>query len=585
MADTTSPSRQTINGNYRAKIKLEIDGQSASEAVLEDILYVVVEESLNLPTMFIIALKNDYHPGSEADTKWKHQNLLEIGKLVKIGAIASTTDSSNANTSSSGESYLIEGEITAIETHFSEKSQAPIILRGYDVSHRLQRGRWNRSFQNVTDSDIVKKIAGEEGISVGTIEDAGLTYEYLFQENQSNLEFLRKRAERLGFELFVRDGKLNFQKPKKAESLTLKWLQDLHSFRVRVNSAEQVKEVEVRAWDYKEKKAIVAKAQQEKTITQTQYGKGSSTSSQFQKKPTNPIEIIVDRPVSSPKEADAIAQSICDELGGKFICADAKGEGNSKIRPGQVIQLTNMGKYDGEYYVTDTRHTYYERVYTTEFSIRSGGGHLQGILAPKIPLQPGQTLLIGIVTDNQDPDGLGRVKVKFPTLTEEHTSYWARVTGIGAGKDRGLHCLPEIDDEVVVGFEHGDIHRPFVLGGLWSGKDAPPAKVEDGVQDGKVRLRTLQTRTGHKLEFAEEDKGESKSGISIATAGGHQLQINDSEKVVEIATPGGNKLRLDDSSGTIELSSSGDLKIVSEGKIEMLAMGEIVLKGSLIRLN
>lgn len=576
-------------GNYRSKIELQIDGEPAKDEILEDILYVTVEESLYLPATFVIAIKNDYHPGKESDAKWKHQNLLEIGKSIKIGTIASTTDSLEFNsakaTKPNSETYLFDGEITAIETHFNERSQAPIILRGYDVSHRLHRGRWNRSFQNITDADLVKKIALEVGISTGNIEDAGFTYDYLFQQNQTNMEFLRERAARLGFELFVRDGKLNFHKPQKEGTIDLKWLRNLHSFRVRINSAEQVKEVCVRAWDYKQKNIIVSQAKQAQTLTQNQYGNGSDSSSQFQKKPTNPTELVFDRPVSCPKEADAIAQALCDELGGRFISADAKGEGNPEIRPGRVVRLENMGKYDGEYYITDTRHTYYERVYATEFSIRSSSRDFLGILAPTPRRQPGQTLAIGIVTDNQDPDGLGRVKVKLPTLTEDHTSYWARVISVGAGKNRGLHCLPEIDDEVLVGFEHGDIHRPFILGGLWNGKDAPPTQVEDGVQDGKVRLRTLQTRTGHKLEFVEEDKGESKSGISIATAGGHQLHINDSEKFVEITTPGGHKLRLDDSSGSIELSSSGSLQIQANGNIHMQAGGEIALKGRLIRLN
>ena len=70
---------------------------------------------------------------------------------------------------------------------------------------------------------------------------------------------------------------------------------------------------------------------------------------------------------------------------------------------------------------------------------------------------------MGIVTNNKDPEGWGRVKVKFPTLTEEHESNWARVVALGAAKQRGFDCLPEVNDEVLVGFEHGDIHRPYIL--------------------------------------------------------------------------------------------------------------------------
>ncbi|MHC5832550.1 MAG: phage baseplate assembly protein V, partial [Nostoc sp.] len=95
---------------------------------------------------------------------------------------------------------------------------------------------------------------------------------------------------------------------------------------------------------------------------------------------------------------------------------------------------------------------------------------------------PGQTFLVGIVTNNKDPKGLGRVKVQFPTLTEEHTSNWARVVAPGAGNNRGFDCLPEIRDEVLVGFEHGDIHRPYIIGGVWNGEDASPENVNDAIE-------------------------------------------------------------------------------------------------------
>jgi phage protein D len=467
---------------YHSLPKLKIEGQEIPIDLEEDLLQIWVEESLSQPGMFVLMIKNDYPPGKSQDKPWKHQDLLQIGKTVSIGFSASTSKETKAKESDTTEEIL-KGEITAIEVHFTEKTQAPIIVRGYDVSHRLHRGRFNRSFQNMTDSDIVKKIAKEAGIDFGQIDESGIPHDYLFQENQTNMEFLRERSQRLGFELFVQDGKLNFRKPKADhKELKLKWLKDLSRFQVRMTSTEQVKEVEVRSWDYTQKRSIVATAQAEQLITKTENGKGSDTSSKFHNKPTNPKMIVVDQPVGSPKEADAIAQAVCNQLGGQFICADAKAEGNPQIRVGRAVELQEMGSYSGKYYVTETCHLYQERLYTTEFSVRGlRGGNILTTLVPQTRPQPGQTLLIGIVTDNQDPQGWGRVKVKFPTLTEDHSSDWARVVNSGAGAHRGFDCLPEIDDEVLVGFEHGDIHRPFVLGGVWNGKDAPPNPVDKNV--------------------------------------------------------------------------------------------------------
>ncbi|MGC9503801.1 VgrG-related protein [Baaleninema sp.] len=588
------------NGTYRALVKLKIGGSQASPDLIEDILQVTVEESLHVPAMFVLVIKNDYFPGRENEQAWKHQDLMEIGKEIDIGFVSSTTESTAFSEEKEG--YIFSGEITAIETHFTERSQAPIVIRGYDVSHRLHRGRWNRSFQNMTDSDIVKKLAGEAGIQLGNIDNSGTACEYLFQQNQTNMEFLRERAARLGFELFVSDGKLNFRKPKQDQKLQLKWLKDIQSFRVRVSSAEQVKEVEVRAWDYKTKKPIVSKATGEKLLTETGHGQGSSSSTQFKGKPNNPTLRIVDRPVSCAKEADTMAQALFDELSGQFVYADARAEGNPEIRPGRVIELQDMGKHDGDYYITETRHTYFERIYQTEFSVRGlRSGSLLDTLSPPQQLLPGQTSLVGIVTNNQDPDGLGRVKVKFPSLTEDHESQWARVVSVGAGKQRGLDCLPEVDDEVLVAFEHGDVHRPYVLGGLWNGQDAPPEDVSDTVVDGKVRLRTLRTTSGHQLQFVEEDKNGSKAGVHLTTTGGHEIHLNDSDTVVEIKTSGGHRVTLDDGDKRITLKSSQSITLDAPGEItlktpsgsltigmsgiDIQAGGIVTVKGSLIQLN
>jgi hypothetical protein len=250
--------------------------------------------------------------------------------------------------------------------------------------------------------------------------------------------------------------------------------------------------------------------------------------------------IVVDQPMFQAKEAEVMAQAICDQLAGEFVQADATGEGNPEIRPGRVVQLEGMGKYSGEYYITGTRHLLQDRVYITEFTVSSlRGENLCTLFSPPTHPEPGQTLLVGIVTNNKDPENMGRVRVKFPTLTEEHESNWARVVGHGIGNNRGNDCLPEVNDEVVVGFEHGDIHRPYVLGGVWNGKDQPPEHINDTVSNGNVRLRTFATPSGHQLQFVESPKGGKNSGISVTSSGGNLFLIDDTAKKMECATPGG----------------------------------------------
>jgi len=346
--------------SYRALPTLKIDGDTAPDDILENILQVVVEESLHRPSLFTLVIRNDYQSGVTQDDPWQRQQHFQIGQTIAIGFIPSLQESetqSKSNQKSSKEpdkGELIQGEITAIETQFSEQTQAPIIIRGYDRSHRLHRGVHNRSFQNMTDSDVVKKIAEEVSIETDQIDDSGEPHDYLFQENQSNMAFLRSRAARIGFELFVRDGKLNFRRPQANDDpLKLVWLQDVRSFHARVTSTEQVQSVEVRGWDYTTKTPIVSTAQREQLITETDQEKtGSETSTVFDGMHQPPKLIVCDRPMFKRKEADAMAQALCDELGGEFVVADARAEGNPDIRPGLQVELEEMGPYTGQYYIT-----------------------------------------------------------------------------------------------------------------------------------------------------------------------------------------------------------------------------------------
>ena len=585
-------------------IKIEGAEPKLLDEFKRDILQICVEESLHLPGMFTLVVNNPYLPVNQEDETWKYDPILQIGKVIEIGFKSSSTESTPSH-----EAYLIKGEITGLETHFTSSTQAPIVIRGYDAAHRLHRGRYIRSFIDITDSDIVKKIAEESGIEIGNIAPSGDKHKYVFQENQTNMEFLRERAARIGFELFVQAGKINFRNPKAGEVLELKWLRDVSSFRVRVTAAEQVKSVEVRSWDCEKKEPIIARIPKEnqpsvshnsnsagqagltaknqpmtQRITNTEYGEGSDYSQKFGANSPEPKMLVVDKPTATAKEAEVMAQALFDELEGEFIHADAQAPGDPRIRPGKVIELKGMGRYSGKYYVTETRHLFYQGIYTTEFSVRGlRSGSLLRTLSPTARLRPGQTHLVGIVTDNKDPLGLGRVKVKFPTLTPEkdstaHTSCWARMVSIGAGKDRGFDCLPEINDEVLVAFEHGDIHRPYIIGSVWNGKDKPPAEIGDAIADsgpdfGKVRLRTFKTRTGHVLQFVESKKDASHAGIHIKTSKGHSIRLDDSNGAIAITTQGGQSVRLD--SGGISIESTGNINLKP-------GLGKVVISGTIL---
>lgn len=577
-----------------------IDNADATlmESFRRDVLQICIEESLDLPSMFTLVINNPYLATDNESTTWQYDSIIQMGTIVRLGFIGSTTATQD---SSPSQGIIIVGEITAIETNFTKTTQAPIVIRGYDVSHRLHRGRHNRSFQNKTDSDLVKQLAAEVGIEAtdDTIKASGNPHEYLFQENQTNMEFLRERAARIGYELFVQGESMHFRPPTESDVLELQWLRDIESFQVRVTSAEQVSAVEVRGWDYRRQanQEIVARVPQSGVrsalpppsttaqslelqhqtrdpldgITGTKFGTGDRNA-KFGKNSPDPQLFVVDKPVFSNEEAESLAMALWNEMGGEFVQADARAPGNPAIRVGKVVDLTNMGRYTGRYYITEAQHVYYQGIYTTEFCIRGlRGGTLLNSITSSHALKPSQTLMVGIVTHNHDPEGLGRIRVRFPTLTPErdgsaHASYWARIVSVGAGDQRGFDWIPEINDEVLVGFEHGDIRRPYVLGGLWNGKNQRPETVDntvpkDGAHRGKVRLRTLTTRTGHTLQFVEEDQGATKAGVTLKTSNGHQLALNDSDASTSLTTVNGHTLKLDDQTQNITLTTASGQQI------------------------
>jgi phage protein D len=608
---------------------MTINGAEPPLELKESILQVVVEESLHLPSVFTVAFENPFQPGYNPNSTFPIiqfvNSTLRIGVEVIIGFSNTQTDLDQFLKQDYKDDRLIVGEITAIEVPFSKRAQSPIIIRGYSYSHRLHRGRWNRSFMDTTDSDIATRIAGEAGIPLGQVDSSEVVHEYVFQENQTNMEFLRERASRIGFEVFVQEDLFYFRKPK-GETVEdrVDWLNyALDNIKIRANSIEQIKEIEVRGWDYPNKEPFVANriSQSGSVITNLpEQETGEAKSSIF--KPAEQTFYVVDQPVYQQIEADFIAQSCCDEIRGQYIHIDIEAEGDPRIRPGRTIDLYQEDfpeQFRGTYYITETRHVYEpdrERSYNTEFAVRGlRNSDLLTTLSPPNRLQPGQTFLIGLVTANMDPENMGRIKVMYPTLTEEHESHWARIVTFGAGDDRGIDWLPEINDEVVLAFEHGDIHRPLVIGSVWNGIDKPPEHITDSVTPGsvsaselisglvddytgKVRLRTLRSREGQQIQFIDESKIKehkpdvSEKGIRIATLlkgnnGEHKIYLNDEShyisidtankhhiylkhpgqglggfdqppdgEYIEIKTAGGHFVRLDDQNQYIEIKTS-----------------------------
>ena len=277
-----------------------------------------------LPTMFSIILQN---PGG----RWTDDARFQEGKLVEISAEGED-----------GAVLLCKGKITAIEPELTGGHQN-LTLRGYDLSYGLYRNRHRRSYIQMTDSDIVRRIAQEVGLQA-EVENTSQVHEYIFQNNLTHMEFLRERSKMIGFELFVEGERLCFRSPppsSEGSPIPLQWGRDFTEFHPKLSVAEQVNEVTVKGWNPAQKSEIIGRATRgEGAPAVGEHRSGGSVAEGIWGRA---IVQISDRPVASQAQADKMAQAILNEKESKFITAQGSCRGNPQIKPGKILEISGVG--------------------------------------------------------------------------------------------------------------------------------------------------------------------------------------------------------------------------------------------------
>lgn len=191
---------------------------------------------------------------------------------------------------------------------------------------------------------------------------------------------------------------------------------------------------------------------------------------------------------------------------------------------------------------------------------------------------------IGIVTNNKDPDGLGRVKTSLPWMADRVESDWARVVTPMAGSGRGVYFLPEVNDEVLVAFEHGNPDTPYVLGALWNGKDKPPESNSDGKND----QRTIRSRSGNVIRLSDTN-GDAKIEI-IDSSGKNTIVISAKNNTITITadadvTVQSNNGKLKLSGNGVEITSKSTVKIEASQSMDLKSSGQLNVKGTMVNIN
>jgi uncharacterized protein involved in type VI secretion and phage assembly len=546
---------------FTLQTTLDIDGTPLDASLEPLVEQVVVEDYLHQPDMVTVTFR-DVERKAVADAR------IKIGSQLKVSATAVGGQATGV---------LAWVEVTSIEAEYTVGGSRATV-RGYDPSHRFHRGRHTETYLGMKDSDIARKVAQRVGVQVGTIEDTGPVHPYVAQVNESDWAFLERRGREIGFELEVTEGKFQFKRPAKAETapaggdydstdpLQLVLGQELLEFHPRVSSAEQVGEVVVRGWDMKAKQPVVGRA-----TAAASSATLSTSPAQLADTFGKPVFTYVDRPTSTQAGVDSLASALSDRIGSAFAEASGIALGNPKLKAGTPVNVSVVADdFAGKYVITSSRHVFNQDGYRVRFVVsgrldRSVLGLATGGTASRSTDARIPGVVVGLVTNNDDPDKLGRVKLKFPWLGDDYESDWARIVQLGAGPDSGAVWMPEVNDEVLVAFEQGAVGHPFVVGGLWNGQDKP--RLGDRLTDnGKVRRRGFVSRKGHRLVMFDAD---DKSGIAMLSSDS-KLRVSLNETKTEIHVK---------SDGTIVIESTGDLSVKSSANLSVEASGNLTLKG------
>ncbi|MFF3641075.1 VgrG-related protein [Streptomyces sp. NPDC002564] len=558
----------------------------------------VVDENVGLPDSATLTFRDPQHT-------LLTETGITIGKRLTVSVVTVQGQSRQR---------LFSGEVTALELD-TDTTGSFTVVRAYSKAHRLQRGRKVVAYRDMSTTEIVRKVAAGAGLRCGTIDAKPIRYQQLSQANVSDWEFLQYLAGESGAQVRVDDaGALQFTRPKPAATapppstsavmspMVLEFGRNLLSLRAVLTSAAQAGSVEVRGWNVLTKKPLIAK---ERSVISKEVNPGLSAGLVNAAFGAPARVTVADTPYRTQAETMAVAGSVAAQVSSGIGEFEAVAEGNPKLRAGVALTLGNVGPaFSGRYTATSVHHVlepnggYRTTVTVSASADRSLAGLATGANAPsRGPRMPG--LAIGLVTDIRE-EGRGQrgwVRLRFPWLDDTYVTDWVRTVQWG-GQGGGGVFSPEVNDEVLVGFEQGMLDSPYVIGGLYNGVDLPSRHDVPLVDKttGKVNRRSLVSRSGNRVELLDTPRG--PSGVRLTT-GDKQLVVHLDERrnrlELKVLGPGGRRrlssvtltptgITLDAGTGEVKLRGRS---VVIDGRAQTIVNGGLlaVLKAKLIRIN
>ncbi len=338
--------------------EIRLDGVRLAEIYDTAIRSIVIEDAINRPTMFRISLA---FQGGVTGVDQLNREFFDVftpGAELEIAMGRSTR------------TPMLAGKITAIAPVFAAPPHVEI--RGYDRMYELRFGRKRRAFTRIKDSALAERVAGAVGLSVQA-EDSGVVHDYVFQNNQTDYEFLLERAERIDYELRVEDRTLQFKPPAEnaAPEVTLTYEIDLNRLALEIRTLTEGGEIELRGWDQSRKQSVSGKAESGDESVQPETG-GQNGFQLSRSAFRAGGAAVINEPLGGAVEAQRVARAQYRKTLREFITGDGECPGEPRIRAGRTIELAGLGgPLNGIYYVAGSTHEYSDSTgYMTRFAVR-----------------------------------------------------------------------------------------------------------------------------------------------------------------------------------------------------------------------
>ncbi|MEM9885307.1 MAG: type VI secretion system tip protein VgrG [Bacteroidota bacterium] len=589
-----------------------------NEEVISDqleVMQIQVNRSFNrIPYAILRVLESDV---STQRMEVSDQDLLSPGNKIEV-AVGYYSD----------ETTIFKGII--IRHAIKVKSQkAPLIeIECKDVAVKMTVGRKNKYFFNKTDGSIIEEIAQSYKGEIQTeIKGADVEHPHMVQYFATDWDFVLTRADANALLVAVVDGKLFAQKPdfNQAAKHVFNYGSSLYEFEAEMDARDQYPAAKVASWNPAEQKVLAAEADAAGSSVLGGSGglggaiskignlvadlRGTGVNTDYTQVIGIGNYLAQHSGVFTNQELQAWASAQYQ----KSTLSKAKGrvrfDGVADIYPGDCMELQNVGlRHTGKVFVTAIKHEVQEGSWFTEAQF--GLPHCWFAQEfndiqdrPAADLLPGVCgLQIGVVTKiENDPEGEDRILVRMPLVDNGAEGVWARVASqdAGLGDDgvkRGAYFRPQTNDEVILGFLNDDPRSPIVLGMLHSSKNPSPITATSANNE-----KGWITRSGMKMLFDDEQKS-----WTVETPDGKKATVNDTDDVIQLEDQYGNKIIMGsdgitiDSASDLNLKAAGDvslegmnvnqkanqeMNIGGQSKAQVKAVGDVVIKGTFVKIN